>query len=319
VANNPKFAEKVKVPVNVGKEFVKADKAKGAKMKKTKRYEDGGYLLDSEGKRVKSGSGDDVRSGSYDKEAEMESARKKLAQDVQSMVKAKGDSDRLSYDAEQGAKAPEAASAKMPAKAKSGIVTKEELAKSGLSLRDYMNKQRGLTRRDGKAAEKAPAKTQSSQKETGAPVSRARPTPSGSSPKQTMGGNYSNEGRGRPAPAPVAREKRAGTALPMSEGVLKQREADEKRREGRREQGRIRDAESDAKRKTEFAQFNEAMKSDPKQKELKDAKDKDARMSPGQRSAARGKAVKEFFGMAKGGSVRGSGIAQRGVRKCKMV
>jgi hypothetical protein len=61
------------------------------------------------------------------------------------------------------------------------------------------------------------------------------------------------------------------------------------------------------------------MKSDPKQKELKDAKDKDARMSPGQRSAARGKAVKEFFGMAKGGSVRGSGIAQRGVRKCKMV
>jgi hypothetical protein len=32
-----------------------------------------------------------------------------------------------------------------PAKAK--IVTKEELAKSGLSLRDYLNKQQGLTRR----------------------------------------------------------------------------------------------------------------------------------------------------------------------------
>ena len=206
-------------------------------MKKTKRYEDGGYLLDSEGKRVKSGSGDDVRSGSYDKEAEMESARKKLAQDVQSKLKADkakedadfAEADRMSSTARAVAGKP-ASKAAPSAKAKSGIVTKEELAKSGLSLRDYMNKQRGLTRRDGKAAEKAPAKTQSSQKETGAPVSRARPTPSGSSPKQTTGGNYSNEGRGRPAPAPVAREKGAGTALPMSEGVLKQREADEKRR-----------------------------------------------------------------------------------------
>lgn len=35
--------------------------------------------------------------------------------------------------------------------AKPAIVTKEELAKSGLSLRDYMNKQQGKTRRDGTA------------------------------------------------------------------------------------------------------------------------------------------------------------------------
>ena len=33
--------------------------------------------------------------------------------------------------------------------AKTPIVTKEELAKSGMSLRDYMNKQQGLTRRGG--------------------------------------------------------------------------------------------------------------------------------------------------------------------------
>ena len=33
--------------------------------------------------------------------------------------------------------------------AKPKVVTKEELAKSGLSLRDYMNKQQGLTRRGG--------------------------------------------------------------------------------------------------------------------------------------------------------------------------
>ena len=31
VANNPKFAKKVKVPTKVGKEFVKADKAKRSK------------------------------------------------------------------------------------------------------------------------------------------------------------------------------------------------------------------------------------------------------------------------------------------------
>jgi hypothetical protein len=35
------------------------------------------------------------------------------------------------------------------AKPKSKMVTKEELAKSGMSLRDYLNKQQGLTRRDG--------------------------------------------------------------------------------------------------------------------------------------------------------------------------
>lgn len=41
-------------------------------------------------------------------------------------------------------------------------VTKEELEASGLSLRDYMNKQKGLTRRDGSAPESAPAKASSS-------------------------------------------------------------------------------------------------------------------------------------------------------------
>ena len=44
VAHSPEFAKKVNVPVSVGKEFVKADKAKGAKMKK---YRDGGiYTAD---------------------------------------------------------------------------------------------------------------------------------------------------------------------------------------------------------------------------------------------------------------------------------
>jgi hypothetical protein len=40
--------------------------------------------------------------------------------------------------------------------AKSKMVTKEELAKSGLSLRDYLNKQQGLTRRGSSASSSAP-------------------------------------------------------------------------------------------------------------------------------------------------------------------
>ena len=48
------------------------------------------------------------------------------------------------------------------AKAKASVVTKEDLAKSGLSLRDYMNKQQGLSRRGDSAPEKmaAPAKVE---------------------------------------------------------------------------------------------------------------------------------------------------------------
>ena len=54
-----------------------------------------------------------------------------------------------------------------PTASKPAIVTKEELEKSGLSLRDYMNKQKGLTRRDGStptpaAKPAAPAKNTSS-------------------------------------------------------------------------------------------------------------------------------------------------------------
>ena len=40
--------------------------------------------------------------------------------------------------------------AAMPTPRKNKVVTKEELEKSGMSLRDYMNKQQGLTRRKEK-------------------------------------------------------------------------------------------------------------------------------------------------------------------------
>lgn len=51
-------------------------------------------------------------------------------------------------------------------KAKRAIVTKEQLEKSGLSLRDYLNRERGLTRRGGSA----PSRKESSYEDTGAKI-----------------------------------------------------------------------------------------------------------------------------------------------------
>lgn len=147
---------------------------------------DEGYLLDGSGQRVKSGSGEYARTGSYDDEEvtqnRMKAAEENLARDVQKKLKDDSDSARVSKDAEQGAKAPtssaktsdgmddsdrrrkDAANAPKTnqgaAKPKSGIVTKEQLAKSGFdNLRDYMNAEKGLKRRDGSKTEKTPSKT----------------------------------------------------------------------------------------------------------------------------------------------------------------
>ena len=58
---------------------------------------------------------------------------------------------QINAAAEEGAKDEKAMSSgpktMSVAQPKAKVVTKEELAKSGLSLRDYMNKQQGLTRR----------------------------------------------------------------------------------------------------------------------------------------------------------------------------
>ena len=194
------------------------------------------------------------------------------------------DDARTVSDAKDAAKAP--AKAPVAAKPKSGVVTKEELAKSGLSLRDYMNKQRGLTRRDGKAPERktAPSAKGSTIQSMDTDVMR---TASRTAAKEA------GEKRKASTPVKASSATEKPKALAISPGVLKQREADEKRREERREIGRQRDA---------------------KKKEESAAKDQ---MSPGQRSAARGSKIKEFFGMAKGGSI--NGIAKRGLTKCKTV
>lgn len=57
------------------------------------------------------------------------------------------------------------------------VVTKEELAKSGLSLRDYLNKQQGLTRR-GESSTSAPAAKSTPSTTTTSSSSSASSTPS---------------------------------------------------------------------------------------------------------------------------------------------
>jgi hypothetical protein len=211
------------------------------------------------------------------------------------------DDARTVSDAKDAAKAP--AKAPVAAKAKPKIVTKEELAKSGLSLRDYMNKQRGLTRRDGKAPERktAPAVSSSYRSEGANKTKPAAPS-----------GNVAST-------APAKKSGSSLSALPMNPSLLRQRDEDEKKRDAARAARRASDEAEKKARPAKEAAERKMLSEQPGAVAYRKKREEEDKMSPGQRSAARGKAVKEFFGMAKGGAVRGAGIAKQGVRKCKMV
>jgi hypothetical protein len=102
-----------------------------------------------------------------------------------------------SYDSKREAARLTRLAESAPAKAK--VVTKEDLAKSGLSLRDYMNKQQGLTRR----GETTPAPTKAA-----APA--PAPTPTKATPAPTKAAAV--------APAPVKAEtKKSDNRVPTPE------------------------------------------------------------------------------------------------------
>jgi hypothetical protein len=106
-------------------------------------------------------------------EARMEAARNKLSQEVQDKFNKDGDVDERDRRLEAAGRlrrTEPVEKAAPAAKAKSGIVTKEQLAESGLSLRDYMNKQKGLTRRDGKAPAADQTKSDKFPKASGAMI-----------------------------------------------------------------------------------------------------------------------------------------------------
>jgi len=75
-------------------------------------------------------------------------------------------------------------------------VTKEELDASGLSLRDYMNKQLGLKRRDGSAPAATPAKAQMAAKAgpSATPYAGSQMGPGSSSAKNTAPAKKENQG-----------------------------------------------------------------------------------------------------------------------------
>ena len=283
---------------------------------------DEGYLLDGSGNRVLSGSGEAVRTGSYDDdkvtENRMEAARQKLSEDVQK--KLKDDADFAAEEARDKTARAQAGKAsdvgmEAAASAPSRMPTRPGQDTSG----------RKQPTRPGQGAPKAGkpvvAKTPEKDKPAAAPISRARATPAGSSPKQTMGGIYSNEGRGRPAPA--VPEKRPGTALPINPSTLRQREEAEKKRDAARAAKRKAEEDEKKARPAKEAAERKALSEQPGAVAYRYKKEQEDKMSPGQRSAARGKAIKDFFGLKKGGSVssaskRADGIAQRGKTRGRM-
>lgn len=317
---------------------------------------DEGYLLDGSGNRVKSGSGEYVRTGSYDKEADMASARKKLAQDVQDKLKADkaakddadfAEADRMSSTARAAAGKP--ATKKAPAK-KAPVVTKEELAKSGLSLRDYMNKQQGKTRRDGTAPSKAKSASEySNATDAMRNKSRAAAANQKSSTTDALRAKSRKEaafeGAKRMAKTPEGQAKRAEQT--RSQAI--ERVTPEEYLVGGGGAAGLKTLHKAAKNLAtpKVREYNPTMLPAPTKRLEYDKKGalearreaKDVRLknevaeenaaryglnprAPGYESAARAvrkEMGEKDFSFKKGGSVRGAGIAQRGVRKCKMI
>jgi hypothetical protein len=115
-----------------------------------------------------------------------------VSKDAEESSKASAPSVKMPTRPGQGA-----TSAKMPTRpgqgAKPSVVTKEQLAKSGFdNLRDYMNAQKGLTRRDGSKTEKTPSKTTTETKPAGLMAKADKPAVSES---------YRSEGANKAKPA----------------------------------------------------------------------------------------------------------------------
>jgi hypothetical protein len=101
---------------------------------------------------------------------------------------------------------------KMPAKSapKSRVVTKEELEASGLSLRDFLNKERGLTRR-GESAPKTESITKTTVK-TEAPAPKAEEPAKAEKSKRGIGPYGVFAGPDEPDLEAVQAAKAAGAA-----------------------------------------------------------------------------------------------------------
>jgi hypothetical protein len=120
----------------------------------------------------------------------------------------------------------------MPAKAaptppKNRVVTKEELAASGLSLRDFLNKERGLTRRGEAApakpaakAEMAPSKPASKAEEPAKSAPKTSETKRGIGPYGAFAGPSDEEKAAIYARYEENRKKMGATAAPSGSSKI---------------------------------------------------------------------------------------------------
>ena len=117
-------------------------------MKQTRRFSSAGYVTS-----------EDSNSGmkeAYDDRIAAEEAKRK--KDVENEGGKVSEGERVSMTPPPPPPASPAAPATPAAPAKPRVVSKAELEKSGMSLRDFLNKERGLTRRKDSSA---PAKAES--------------------------------------------------------------------------------------------------------------------------------------------------------------
>jgi hypothetical protein len=302
------------------------------KPKKIKRLQDGGYLTTEDGKPVLDGSNQPIMTRSAPEEDEITArGRAKNAEMFRSLFnRATGRGKEVAPAAAPASTGPAAGTSSLrDPQQMAEQRTAPKFSDGDVDERDRRMEaaasapSRAITSPSSSSPKpsvsKAPVKTKPSTAPT-ASTSRGRGAEKGSAPKQTMGGPYRDEGRNRPAPA--APEKRPGT-LPINPGILKQREEAEKKREAARAVKRKAEEDEKKARPAKEAAERKMLSEQPGAVAYRKKQEERDKMSPGQRSAARGKAIKEFFGMAKGGSVssaskRADGIAQRGKTRGKV-
>jgi hypothetical protein len=187
-------------------------------MKKTKRYEGGGEIEESAAKqrgldisnkekpvgffeRLRAGNIDDPSSEAYKRFGAGRGRADRIPVEDRVPTSVSQDASKVEMDEMEAANArppipvtagpradmkpsaskPIVTTASKPiSTATSSRVSKEELEKSGLSLRDYLNKQQGLTRKESAKAAVPDAEALEKKRV-------ARYTPPGSAPKQSMG------------------------------------------------------------------------------------------------------------------------------------
>lgn len=321
IAHSPSFAKKVGVSQSVGKDFTAADKGR--------KFRTGGRPAAINKQNTQHGSMD-MPFKSVRKFAGMKAGGKvkKYAGDTDegSEVNAdtSGDSEYQKYSE---TKPVEMAPAAAPAAAKHKIVTKEELAKSGISFRDYMNQMQKKTRRGGSEDASGNPRTQAQEDAYVSKMMNFGKARSTNAAQPTSIGNEARRAGMTKATIPLDNEgRRAGrTSAPIPLGN------EGRRLGGMKAGGNVKYNFEKSGKDTEKKGMKEGSKAemalDKKQMPMKSGKPAFMMKKGGMAGYAKGGGIESkgktkgtVIRMASGGSVsaRADGIAQRGKTKFKM-